>query len=165
MDAVGIFAEKIRKVGLNTLHHGVNGINNAISSGDGIAGHQIKNQKAFPVIRSGCQAFITNRHHQFIHQMRQGSLAGDGWLRGDDDRPAVFQNHALKPNIVIKKFILQCKPVQIFGWRCPVSQRPQSQTVAFLLFEYGGFKKPPEFFVEINAVLTTAGIFGRQFAA
>lgn len=43
MDAVGIFAKKIRKVGLNTLHHGVNGINNAIGSGDGIAGHQIKN--------------------------------------------------------------------------------------------------------------------------
>ena len=37
MDAVGIFAEEIRKIGLNTLHHGVNGINNAIGSGDGMA--------------------------------------------------------------------------------------------------------------------------------
>ena len=93
--------------------------------------------------------------------MRWGKLAGDGWLRGDDDRPAAFQNNALKPNIVIKKFILQCKPVQVFGWRRSVSQRPQCQTVAFLLFENGGFKKPPGFSVEINPVLTAAGIFGR----
>ena len=93
--------------------------------------------------------------------MRWGKLAGDGWLRGNDDRPAAFQNNALKPNIVIEKFILQCEPVQVFGRRCSVSQRPQSQTVAFLLFEDGGFKKSPGFFVEINPVLTAAGIFGR----
>lgn len=161
VDAVGVFAKKIRKIRLNTLHHGVNGIHNAIGSGNGIARCQIKNQKTFTVIRSSCQAFITNRRHQFIHQIPWSSLANDGRLRGNDDRPAAFQNNALKPNIVIKKNILQGKSVQIFGWCCSVSQRPQSQTVAILLFEDSSFIIPLGFFLKINTMLTAAGIFGR----